>query len=189
MLAGNSNNSIFAAALARFGGSVETENGSEPVPGNLMAAFLDIGGFVRSLRIQARCGQLSRAPLRLLRVELRGEIAECDWMARPADAWDEQLPRHLREQNEAEQALVDALAIRDLIFCALPSVSIATVRVFRESAENGPGMIIRGIVSREQAVPRSVQSLAMRAKLCGLQFVLEDGVLMSSENEVCALNY
>jgi hypothetical protein len=189
MLASNSENLSRGALPESFSAALESGNGSEHVPGTLMANFLDIGGFLRSLQVQVRFGRFSRAPLRLLRFELHGQVAECDWIARHADRWDQQLARRMRERNEAAQALVDAIAIRNLIFCALPSVNVASLRVFREAAEIAQEMIIHGTVSREQPPPRSVHSLVMRAKLCGLQFVLEDGVMMPVEAEVCAMDF
>ncbi len=190
MLSSNLENLFFAIPPKCTSGSPEIANGRETVPGTLMNDICAIGTFLRTLRMQTRFGQLvPRAPLRLLRFEFRGEIAECDWMARPADAWDAQLPRQTRERSEAAQALEDAIAIRDLVFAAFPAVSVASVRAFRESAELEPEMIICGTVTREHVPPRSVPSLAMRAKLCGLRFVLEDGVLLSSQSEACAMNF
>ena len=49
-----------------------------------MNPFWKVADFVRSLRREMRFGQLSRAPLRLLRLELLEKTVVCDWMARPA---------------------------------------------------------------------------------------------------------
>jgi hypothetical protein len=41
-----------------------------------------VGLFARSLRVQIRYGNLTRAPLRLIRFQLKESVAECDWIAR-----------------------------------------------------------------------------------------------------------
>jgi hypothetical protein len=156
---------------------------------SLTMQLYGIGYFVRTLGIQLRFGQLSRAPLRLLRLELRGDVAECDWMARPADLWDGDLPHSVGDRHASEQALEDAVAVRDLIFRALPGVDSAVLRVYRESAGTGPELIIAGMVAREQSAARSIRSLAMRAKLCGLRFWLEDGILEALRSEECAMSF
>src|SRR5690242_1587234 len=48
--------------------------------------------FVRGVRKKLRAGELSREPLKLLRLEWVPERVECDWLMRPADAWDKDLP-------------------------------------------------------------------------------------------------
>src|SRR6202022_1669290 len=143
----------------------------------LVGQLSGTGCFMRAQRIQMRFGELSRAPLRLLRVELRGEAAECEWVARPADEWDRDIPRQVRDANASTQALQDAIAIRDLLFRALPGVGTALLRVFRESMTGDLELIISGTVSREMEISRYVPSPAMRAKLLGFQFWLEDGTL------------
>ena len=47
-----------------------------------MKDLWEVGEFVRKIRARMRFGELSRAPLRLLRLELRGDTAQCDWLAR-----------------------------------------------------------------------------------------------------------
>jgi hypothetical protein len=49
----------------------------------------DIRDVVLRLRLQLRYGRLSRAPLRLLRLEWRGDHVDCDWIARRYDGFDE----------------------------------------------------------------------------------------------------
>jgi hypothetical protein len=148
-----------------------------------------IADFGRAMHRQMRYGELSRAPLRLLRLEWRGDVAECDWMARPADEWDADLPRHVREENESVQALQDAIGVRELLFSALPRVESASLRVFRQSVEGATHLIITGMVTRTQEIPRNVPSVAMRAKLLGFQFWIENGVLEALQAEKCAVGY
>ena len=146
----------------------------------------DVG---RALHRELRFGELSRAPLRLLRLEWRGEAAECDWLARPADEWDRDLPRHVSDGNAAEQALRDAMAIRALLFAALPDVGAASLRAFRQSAGGTRDVIIVGTVARGEEVPRKISSTAMRAKLLGFQFWLQDGILEAIPSEACAMSF
>jgi hypothetical protein len=155
----------------------------------LARLLTEIGLFIRAQRIQMRFGELSRSPLRMLRFELRGRTAECEWLARSADKWDADVPRHVCESNVSAQALKDVIDVRELLFSALPEVDTASLRVFRNSAAGEPELIIAGTVTREQVKPRHVSSLAMRAKLLGLHFWLQDGVLEALQSEECALSF
>jgi hypothetical protein len=148
-----------------------------------MKQLLEVGSFLRSLRARMRFGELSRAPLRLLRLQLQAETGECDWMARPPDPWDADLPARVGKRNASLQALQDAIAVRDLLFCTLPDLSSALVRVYRESAGELAELIITGTVSREERVPLSVSSLAMHAKLSGFRFRMDDGTLEAMQVE------
>ena len=145
-----------------------------------MNPFWEVADFVRGLRREMRFGELSRAPVRLLRLELSGESLSCDWLARPADIWDESLDWRERERNVSEQALRDAIRVRDLIFDALPNVQEAMLRSLRSSgAREPPELIISGMAVREAPPIFRVSSLVMRAKLCGFQFEIEDGILQA----------
>ena len=133
-----------------------------------------VADFVRGMRRRMRFGEFSRAPLRLLRLELRGDSVECDWVARPADVWDAGLRRPIRDRNESLQALADAMTMRDLLFEALPDVESAVLRAFRQPAREPPELIILGTVNREAPSVLRVGSIVMRAKLYGFCFCLED---------------
>ena len=154
-----------------------------------MRLLWEIADFGRAMHRQMRFGELSRAPLRLLRLEWRGDIAECDWLARPADEWDQDLPRQVSDGNASEQALRDAIAMRELLFDALPGVDTASLRVFRQSADGAFDLIITGTVTRGEEVPRNVASTAMRAKLLGFQFWFQDGFLEAMPYEECAVSF
>jgi len=149
----------------------------------MIKQFCDIRDTVFRLQVQLRFGRLSRAPLRILRLEWRGDHASCDWVARAQDAWDEDLPQGVGKSNASLQALEDAILVRDLLFCALRDISSATLRVYRESADGSLELIITGAVTRSERFLYRVHSLAMRAKLYGFQFFLNDGDLMAFQIE------
>jgi hypothetical protein len=142
-----------------------------------MEQLWEAAEFVRKLQTRMRFGQLSRARLRLLRLELCGDLAECEWMARPPDPWDAGLLASIGERNASRQALQDSLAVRSLLFSAIPGVSTAVFRVYRQAGDGEAALIITGTMNRHEEVADHIPSLAMRAKLCGFRFWLDDGVL------------
>src|SRR5207302_8919663 len=98
----------------------------------MIQQLCDIRNVITRLRVQLRFGRLSRAPLRLLRLEWRGDHVGCDWIARLDDEWDKALPSRMSEGNAALQALEDAIVVRELLFYALHDISSATFRVYRQ---------------------------------------------------------
>ena len=152
-----------------------------------MRHLCELGDFVRRMRTHTRFGDLSRAHLKLLRFELHGDEAECNFVARRADPWDAGLPAGVAERNVSAQALRDAISIRALLFQMLPDISKAVLRVYRLTGESLE-LVITGVVRREEQAPATVRSLAMRAKLCGLQFWLDDGILESLHPEECLIS-
>lgn len=156
-----------------------------------MKQLWDAADFLRKFRRQMRFGHLSRAPLRLLRFEVRGAIAECEWVARRADPWDADLSPSVRERNASSQALEDSLALREMLFAAVPGVSSAVFRVYRAAetieAGAGPELIIFGTVERDEQVAGNIRSLAMRAKLFGFRFWMDNGVLGTLRPGECAV--
>lgn len=144
--------------------------------------------FVRAARTRLRFGELSRAPLKLLRVQWEGESMECDWQARSPDDWDADFSERVRNLNASAQALEDAIAVRDLLLTAFPDVRSAKLRVFRRTVDGAPDLIIAGTVSRDTEPDEEIPSLAMRAKLSGFQFWLEDGVLGPLQKKAVALS-
>jgi hypothetical protein len=142
-----------------------------------MEQLWEAAEFVRKLQTRMRFGQLSRARLRLLRLELCGDLAECEWMARPPDPWDAGLLPSIGERDASRQALQDSLAVRSLLFSAIPGVSTAVFRVYRQAGDGEAALIITGTMNRHEEVADHIPSLAMRAKLCGFRFWLDDGVL------------
>ena len=142
-----------------------------------MMSLRQIADFVRGIRIERRFGEISRSPLKLLRFQVLGERAEVEWLARSPDTWDEALPRRIREQNFSFQALQDAIALREMLFELLPDIYAAEFRAFRQSAAEALKLIIFGTVNREAPDVLRVTSPAMRAKLYGFHFQMQDGVL------------
>lgn len=150
-----------------------------------MQQLWDAADFVRKLRTRLRFGDLSRANLTLLRFELTGDSAGCDWIARSADPWDRDLENVVARRNASIQALEDSLAIRELLFYAVPSISEARMQVHRQINRADTELIIEGVVRRDEPPDRNIRSLAMRAMLCGLRFWLDDGVLLAIERDEC----
>jgi hypothetical protein len=148
-----------------------------------MNPLWDAANFVRVLRTRMRFGELSRAPLHLLRLQLQGETAECDWMARAPDPWDADLLTGVGERNASSQALLDSMAVREQLFETLTDIRHADFRVFRQWARESPELIITGRVTREDPAVLRVTSPVMRAKLLGFHFSLIDGVLVPLQVE------
>jgi hypothetical protein len=142
-----------------------------------MKPLLNAKRFLLEVRARMKFGELSRMPLRLLRFEIRGEFAECEWIARQPDVWDADIPRKARENNETLQTLKDAIKIRELLFAIFPDVRSAELRVYRQSVREPPGLVIAGTVNREDRLPLRIKSLVMEAKLYGFSFALENGAL------------
>jgi hypothetical protein len=143
--------------------------------------------FLRKIRYRLRFGEKSRAPLKLLRLEVREDSAECEWLARANDPWDADLPVEIRDENHALQALRDALAVREFLFASLPEVRCATVKVYCTTQWRSRQLIITGSLSRDDEPPARVASLVMRAKLCGLRFNLSDGAFENLSSEASEL--
>ena len=148
-------------------------------PALLVRQVCDVSYFLRVFTVHMRFGELSRAPLKLLRLQVTEQAAECDWLARPPDPWDEDLPPSAGARHASMQALEDAMAMRRLMLCLLPQIETAGFRVFRPAAGEQTELIIAGTITREDEVPPTVRSVAMRAKLFGFQFALDGGVLES----------
>lgn len=156
---------------------------------SLVKQVSQIGDLIRALRIQLRFGDFSRAPLQLLRFEVRGEVAECEWISRPADEWDVEIPRSMSDANSSVQALQDAMTVRELLFSVVPGIKSALVKVFRKSNSGDLELIIAGTVTGEPQSAPNVPSVAMRAKLLGFQFWLQDGILEPLRSEECVMNF
>ena len=133
--------------------------------------------FLRSLRVQMRVGELSRAPLRLVRLQIVNRVVECDWLVRPADAWDADLSRSVQQRHATLQALRDAIDVRALLFDIMPQMETVHLRAFRESSNYVRELVIEGFAQRNDQSARGVHSLVMRAKILGFRFDLEGNAL------------
>ena len=153
-----------------------------------MRLLWEASDFLHKLLVQMRFGELSRAPLKLLRFELRGEAAECEWMARPADPWDADLPPSVGKRNASSQALEDSLAVREMLFATMPGVSNAVFRVYRAVEGAEAELIIVGTVERDEQVAGNIRSLAMRAQLFGFRFWMDNGVLGTLQSTECDIS-
>lgn len=164
-----------ASATSRL--DPDGEDTSSKARFNLAQPLRGVSRFVRELTMQLRFGRLSRSPLRLTRLLIKEDGAECDWTARNQDPWDADLSRDIGKRHASLQALKDAIDIRALLFASLPELRKARFRVYRECCNRSRELIIVGNVRRDENAHRSVHSLAMRAKLVGLRFDLDDGCL------------
>ena len=158
----------------------ESENWWSKGSSRLAKRICDVGLFSRTLRVKMRFGDLTRAPLRMLRFQLKENVAECDWVARLPDPWDEGLRPEIGRRHASLQALRDAVDVRSLLFRALPDVDAAYLRIYRETPVRARELVIAGHVHRDAASFRDVHSVAMRAKLLGFRFTLENEVLRAT---------
>jgi hypothetical protein len=133
--------------------------------------------FLFRLRVQLRYGEFTRAPLRLMRLEILADSVACDWLARPPDAWDADLPRSVASRHASLQALHDAIDMRSLVFTAFPGVETAHLRAYRDLPEKVPEVIVAGCVQRNDNSSRWLHSLVMRARVLGFRFRMEDNIL------------
>jgi len=129
--------------------------------------------FLRGMRVEMRFGELTRAPLRLVRLQVLDGEVECDWLSRSLDPWDADLSRNVQQRHASLQALRDAIDVRALLFALMPDVETAYLHVYRESSDRTREMIISGCVQRNDQTSRDVHSLAMRAKVLGFRFDME----------------
>ena len=132
------------------------------------------GHFLRNLRTKLRFGLLSREPLRLIRCQIKDDTADCEWIARNQDVWDDDLSREIGRRHASLQALKDAIDIRSMLFEVLPDLATARLRVYREPISHPRELIIAGNVRRDDGAFLSTHSLVMRAKLVGFRFCLEN---------------
>lgn len=151
----------------------------------LLWKFADFG---RAVRRRMRFGDLSRAPIKILRMEWQADCMACDWQARNADEWDADLASHVSDENASLQALQDAMALREMLFAEWPHVAQAQLRAFRQRSDGRQELIITGTVTRDGEISRRVSSTAMRAKLLGFQFWFRDGSLTALESEEFAMS-
>jgi hypothetical protein len=141
--------------------------------GGLAKQLCRASQFLQGLRIQMRFGELSRAPLRLLRLQMVDKVVECDWLARALDPWDADLSRNVQQRHASLQSLRDAIDVRAMLFDLMPQIELAYLRTYRESQDFGQELIIEGCAQRVDHAARNVHSLVMRAKILGFRFEIK----------------
>ena len=90
-------------------------------------------------------------------------------------------------RNASLQALLDSMALRELLFQNLSGIRCADFRVFRQPGHEPPQLIITGSVTRDAVAVLRVTSPVMRAKLFGFHFHLNDGLLVPLQTDECGL--
>ena len=143
----------------------------------LTEQICNVSQFLCRFRVQLRYGELTRAPLKLLRLEVLAESMECDWLARPQDAWDADLPAGVGLRHASLQTLRDAIDVRSLVFGSFSGLDSAHFRIYRDSPDEKREMIVTGHVQRNDNSSRRLHSLSMRARVLGFRFHLEDDIL------------
>ena len=143
----------------------------------LTEQICNVSQFLCRFRVQLRYGELTRAPLKLLRLEVLAESMECDWLARPQDRWDADLPPGVGLRHASLQTLRDAIDVRSLVFGSFSSLESAHFRIYRDSSDEKREMIVTGHVQRNDHSSRRLHSLSMRARVLGFRFHLEDDIL------------
>jgi len=167
----------FASAI--FPSDPYSENWRSEGEGSLVKQLCKASQFLRGIRVQMRFGELSRAPLRLLRLHIHDEVIECDWLARSADPWDAELSRNVRQRHTLLQTLRDAIDVRTLLFDLMPQMETVYLRAYRESSDYEQELIIEGCAQRNDHAARNVHSLVMRARILGFRFDIEGNALRS----------
>jgi hypothetical protein len=143
----------------------------------LTEQICNVSQFLCRFRVQLRYGELTRSPLKLLRLALVGDRVECDWLARAQDPWDVDLPPRMGPRHASLQTLRDAIDVRSLLFRSFSTLESAYFRIYRGSSDNKQEMIVTGCVQRNDNSSRRLHSLAMRARVLGFRFHLEDDML------------
>lgn len=145
----------------------------------LLEQFCHVGNFFRTQGTLLRYGELSRAPLSLLRLQVQGELVECDWTTRTADVWDGDLLPSMQQRHLMLQTLRDAIDLRALLFDLLPTAQTARMRAYRAASELESELVLSGATHRNDQSARSIHSLVMRAKILGFHFELEGDALQA----------
>jgi len=147
-----------------------SENWTLERKGGLAKQLYKVSQFLQGLRFQMRFGELSRAPIRLLRFQMVDNVVECEWLARSLDPWDADLSRNVQQRHASLQSLRDAIDVRAMLFDLMPQMETAYLRAYRESQNYERELIIEGFAQRNDHAARNVHSLVMRAKILGFRF-------------------
>src|SRR5579864_5744269 len=71
----------FSTAPEQGGAPFENESCGNEGKGDFLDGLRGVGQFLSALQTRLRFGKASRLPLNLLRLELKGDALECDWIA------------------------------------------------------------------------------------------------------------
>jgi hypothetical protein len=143
----------------------------------LTEQICNVSQFLDRFRVQLRYGELTRAPLKLLRLAVLVDSLECDWLARPQDPWDADLSPRTGLRHASLQTLRDAIDVRSLVFRSFSTLETAQFRIYRDTQDEKREMIVTGYVQRNDHSSRRLHSLSMRARVLGFRFQLEDDIL------------
>lgn len=143
----------------------------------------EVSLFLRRFRSRLKFGERSRSPLRLIRFHFDQGAVWCDFVARAPDPWDAMLPPHIGRRHASLQALKGAIDTRSLIFASLEDAQSAVIRVYRSIDQDSLETVIVGNLMRHEGAFRHIHSLAMRAKLLGFRFRLEEDILHPLRSE------
>jgi hypothetical protein len=177
------------SSKATFDSSFEAfrEQGRSKRGLRLTERLCDVSHFLLRMRVQFRYGTLSRAPLKLLCLQVTPDAVECDYLARAADQWDADLAENVSRRHLCLQTLRDAMDLRELLFRTVPDCGAARLRVYRRAQEGTHELIMLGYVHRNDHSARGVHSLSMRAKVLGFHFHLENDRFHEIPNDTCPI--
>jgi hypothetical protein len=110
-------------------------------------------------------------------MEIHPDRVEFDCLARAGDPWDRDIAERLARRHLTLQVMHDAIDLRTILFQTMPSVDAARIRIFRDSEDNERELILFGHTHRNDHSARGVHSLAMRARILGFHFRVENEFL------------
>jgi hypothetical protein len=149
----------------------------------LTERFCDVSHFLLRLRVQLQYGRLSRAPLKLLRLQLTGDFVECDLLARAGDPWDTDLTERLAKRHVTLQTLRDAIDLRALLFRSVPEARGAYCRIYRNGEGGACELVMAGNIHRNDQSARGIHSLSVRARALGFRFRMDNDRLYPISDE------
>ncbi len=93
---------------------------------------------------------------------------ECDWLARPQDQWDADLPPGVGLRHAALQTLRDAIDVRSLVFGSFSGLDSAQFCIYRDAPDEKREMRLSPVMySATTTLSRfQLHSLSMRLPEC-----------------------
>jgi hypothetical protein len=135
--------------------------------------------FLESLGMGKHSHVLPQIPMDILRFEMipAHERVNCDLMLRRIGSWDPAAVVGTRAKLQTQQTLLDALALRRLLFRNFPDISRARLRIFRTSNGGARELVLVGNIEANVGDMARGSSPEIQAKVCGFSFALADGIL------------